>query len=176
VRFADQPGAATVAQMLAQRVNCPETTSAGRWFDAAAGLLGVRRVMAFEGQAAMLLEGLAEAHGATASLAPPKQTDGTPDLLPLLAAMADACDVGLAAAQFHATFATLLVEWMIETAEREIIGTVALGGGCLLNRILAARLREGLEAAGLKVLEARQLPPNDGGLALGQAWIAQRSI
>ncbi len=175
-RYADQPGAATVAQMLAQRINCPETSSAGRWFDAAAGLLGVRRTMAFEGQAAMLLEGLAEAHGAAPPLPLPRGADGASDLLPLLAALADERDAGLAAAQFHATLATLLVEWMIETARREKIHTVALGGGCLLNRILAARLREGLQAAGLTALEARELPPNDGGLALGQAWIAQRSI
>ncbi|HEX8988961.1 MAG TPA: carbamoyltransferase HypF [Rhodocyclaceae bacterium] len=175
-RFNDQAGAATVAQMLSQRINCPSTSSAGRWFDAAAGLLGVRHTMAFEGQAAMLLEGLAAAHGEAAPLAIARLPDGTPDLLPLLAAMAEARDVGLAAAQFHATLATLLVEWMIETAGREKIHTVALGGGCLLNRILAARLREGLQAAGLEVLEARELPPNDGGLALGQAWIAQRSI
>jgi hydrogenase maturation protein HypF len=175
-RLSDQPGAATIAQMLAQRINCPETSSAGRWFDAAAGLLGVRRTMAFEGQAAMLLEGLAEAHGPASPLPLARQADGTPDLLPLLAAMATARDAGLAAAQFHATLAALLVEWVKEIAEREIIRTVALGGGCLLNRILAARLREGLQAAGLKVLEARELPPNDGGLALGQAWIAQRSV
>jgi hydrogenase maturation protein HypF len=175
-RFPDQPGAATIAQMLVQRINCPETSSAGRWFDAAAGLLGVRQTMAFEGQAAMLLEGLAEAHGPAAPWPPARQADGTPDLLPLLDAMATAGDAGLAAARFHATLAALLVEWVKETAEREIIRTVALGGGCLLNRILAARLREGLQAAGLRVLEARALPPNDGGLALGQAWIAQRSV
>jgi hydrogenase maturation protein HypF len=176
VRFKDQPGAATVAQMLAQRINCPATSSAGRWFDAAAGLLGVRRVMAFEGQAAMLLEGMAAAHGPAEALKLARAADGTPDLLPLLAAMADADDPGYAAVQFHDTLAALLVEWVIQTADREIIRTVALGGGCLLNRILAARLREGLQAAGLTVLEARALPPNDGGLALGQAWIAQRSI
>jgi hydrogenase maturation protein HypF len=174
-RFADQPGAATIAQMLARRINCPETSSAGRWFDAAAGLLGVRRTMAFEGQAAMLLEGLAEAHGPARPLAPAWHPDGAPDLLPLLAEMANARDIGLAAAQFHATLATLLAEWMIETAGREKIATVALGGGCLLNRVLASQLRDALEAAGLKVLEARELPPNDGGLSLGQAWIAQRS-
>ncbi|MDD5250728.1 MAG: carbamoyltransferase HypF [Rhodocyclaceae bacterium] len=177
-RFADQPGAATIAKMLAQRVNCPPTSSAGRWFDAAAGLLGVRPVMAFEGQAAMLLEGLASAHGAAAPLPGPSCVggDGTPDLLPLLAAMADAADVGAAAAQFHATLARLLAQWVIEAAEREMIRTVALGGGCFLNRILAADLREKLQHAGLTVLEAREVPPNDGGLALGQAWIAQRSI
>ena len=56
-------GAGAIRAMLAGGVRCPTTTSAGRWFDAAAGLLGLKEVMRFEGQAAMLLEGLAVAHG-----------------------------------------------------------------------------------------------------------------
>jgi hydrogenase maturation protein HypF len=58
-------------------------------------------------------------------------------------------------------------------ARRSGIATVALGGGCFMNRILADGLRAGLERAGLAVLEARQAPPNDGGLALGQAAVAR---
>ena len=63
-RYADEAAAATVADMLARGINAPQTSSMGRWFDAAAGLLDVKRRMAFEGQAAMLLEGIAERHGA----------------------------------------------------------------------------------------------------------------
>jgi hydrogenase maturation protein HypF len=175
-RFADQPAAARLEEMLARGVNCPETSSAGRCFDAATGLLGLRRAMAFEGQAAMLLEGLAAVHGATHPLEIPCQADGTPDLLPLLAVMADAGDAGLAAARFHATLARELAYWAVAAAERENIDTVALGGGCFLNRILTQDLHQRLQTAGLRVLEARRAPPNDGGLALGQAWIAQRSL
>ena len=84
-RFAHQPAAPTVATMLERDLHCPPTSSMGRWFDAAAGLLGVREVMAFEGQAAMLLEGLAEKHG---EIAPDLDAfvlgaAGTLDLLPL---------------------------------------------------------------------------------------------
>ena len=178
LRFGDQPAALGLRQLLDKSVNCPPTSSAGRWFDAAAGLLDVKSVMAFEGQAAMLLEGLAARHGPQAAIAEGWRidADGTLDLLPLAAAIADARDVAMAAAQFHATLAAALAEWVVAAARREKTGTVALGGGCFLNAVLTRDLRARLEAAGLRVLEARQLPPNDGGLSLGQAWIAQHSL
>jgi hydrogenase maturation protein HypF len=174
-RFAAEPAAATVATMLARNLNCPPTSSAGRLFDASAGLLGVRRRASFEGQAAMLLEGLAARHGATAPLAGGWRIEqGQLDLLPLLAAMTDVADRGAAAALFHATLAAALVDWVADAAQRSGVGSVAAAGGCLLNRLLAAALREGLAEKGIGLLEARRLPPNDGGLSLGQAWVAMR--
>jgi hydrogenase maturation protein HypF len=173
-RFAD-PAAATVSRMLARRLQAPPTSSAGRWFDAAAGLLGVRDVVAYEGQAAMLLEGLAARHGPAAPLAGGWRLDpdGTLDLLPLLAVLAEARDAAHGAALFHATLAAGLAEWAVSAARREGIGTVACGGGCFMNAILARELRVALETAGLEMLEARAAPPNDGGIALGQAWVAR---
>jgi len=61
-------------------------------------------------------------------------------------------------------------------ARRERITTVALGGGCLLNRLLASQLCALLRGRGLTVLTAMQAPPNDGGISLGQAWVAQRQL
>jgi hydrogenase maturation protein HypF len=172
-RFADQPGAATIRQMLERITYCPATSSCGRWFDAAAGLLGVKPVMAFEGQAAMLLEGLATAHGHIEPLADGWRIEaGRLSLLPLMAALAESRDPAPAAALFHATLATALAAWVTQAAEREKMDTVALGGGCFLNRLLTQDVRGRLVTAGLNVLEARQVPPNDGGLSLGQAWIA----
>ena len=169
----DQPAASMVRQMLERGVNCPLTSSAGRWFDAAAGLLGVRAVSAFEGQAPMLLEGLADRHGAVAPLeAGWRIAGGMLDLLPLAARLAALDDAAYGAALFHSTLAAALADWTAGAARREGIATVALGGGCFMNRILAADLRERLACAGLRVLEARQAPPNDGGLALGQAAVA----
>jgi len=169
----DQAAAPTVRQMLDRGVRCPPTSSAGRWFDAAAGLLGVRALAAFEGQAPMLLEGLADRHGAVAPLDGGWRVDADVlDLLPLAARLADLDDAAYGAALFHSTLAAALADWASRAARAAGLYTVACGGGCCMNRILMASLRGQLERAGLRVLEARQAPPNDGGLALGQAAVA----
>ncbi|MFO1414118.1 MAG: carbamoyltransferase HypF [Burkholderiales bacterium] len=173
VRFPDEPGAAPVATMLARGLRAPQTTSMGRWFDAAAGLLGVSRRMAFEGQAAMQLEGLAQRHGPVApdrtlfTISPAYELD----LTPLASRLADEQDAGFGAALFHATLVAGLTEWVARVAARHGIATVAAGGGCLLNAILADGLRTSLLRHGVRLVEAQAVPPNDGGLALGQAWI-----
>jgi hydrogenase maturation protein HypF len=167
------PAADAITHMLARNVNCPLATSAGRWFDAAAGLLRIKDAASFEGQAAMLLEGLAARHGPAAPLANHFRidADGTLDLLPLLGVLADTTDAAEGAAVFHATLAEALATWVSVSAERERLDTVALGGGCFMNAILSRTLRHRLVRAGLSVLEAEQAPPNDGGLALGQALV-----
>jgi len=166
------PAASAVAAMLDAGTRCPPTTGAGRLFDAAAGLLGVKLVTSFEGQAAMLLEGLACSAWPVAPWADGFHLgeDGVLDLLPALGRLADAGDAAEAAARFHATLAAGLVDWAVRTAEATGLNTVALGGGCFLNELLCAVLRRELPASGLKILEARRAPPGDGGLALGQAW------
>lgn len=173
--------------MLARQLRCPPTTSLGRWFDAAAGLLGVRDLMQYEGQAAMELEGLAARHGPVEPLAGgyallEKGTvlDFSP-LLPTLMGCKE--DAAYGAALFHATVAAGLAAWVI-AATAETVATpavnpekgqkIAIGGGCAMNAVLMTALRKHLEAVGITPLEARQAPPNDGGLALGQAWVARR--
>lgn len=174
-RFHDEAAAPLVATMLERGINSPQTSSAGRLFDAAAGLLGVRRRASFEAQAAMLLEGLAVRHGPSAACPDGwRIQDGILDLLPMLAHLEDCDDAAAGAAWFHATLAAALVDWVAESAGRTGIRRVAAAGGCLLNRLLSSALRAGLAARGLELLEARTLPPNDGGLALGQAWIASQ--
>jgi len=176
-RFAAQPAAGAVAQLLDRKLNCPRTSSAGRWFDAAAGLLGVSRVMNYEGQAAMQLEALAARHGGVAlEEGLWRLDDGDLDLLPLAARLADEPDATAGAALFHSTLAAALSDWVALAARRQRLTTVALGGGCLLNRVLAAQLMALLRARGLAVLTAVQAPPNDGGIALGQAWVARQRL
>ena len=176
-RFADEPAARAVMAMLERNFNAPETSSAGRAFDAAAGLLGVRRRMAFEGQAAMLLEGLAERHGAVAAERGlfSIRSDHALALDALFSRLADERDAGLGAALFHTTLIWALAEWVIRTADALDITIVACGGGCFLNAILAQGLRRTLAERGIAMLEAMAVPPNDGGLSLGQAWIAMQS-
>jgi len=174
-RFANQ-AASAVCRMLAQDVRCPRTSSAGRWFDAAAGLLGLKEVMRYEGQAAMLLEGLAAAHGPVDPLPDVRLSDDLVlDLLPLLGRLADTHDAGLGAALFHSTLAWGLADWVAAAAARTGIEDVVLSGGCFMNRVMAIDVGRRLAAAGLGVHEACELPPNDGGIAAGQAWVTLMS-
>lgn len=175
--FADQAGAGQIARLLERGLNCPPTPSAGRLFDAAAALLGLCPVQRHEGEAAMRLEALAADHPATPwPDAWRIDTDGRLTWPGLWTRMADAgcapLDAAPAAAAFHATLVAALADWVAHHARATGLRTVALGGGCFINR----RLRNGLVATlterGLTPLEARQAPPGDGGLALGQAAIA----
>lgn len=164
--------------MLERKLRSPHTSSLGRWFDAAAGLLGVRDLAHYEGQAAMELEGLAARHGPAAALPGAYQIvdkGAVLDFTTLLTGLLACPDAALGAAQFHATLAAGLADWLIEAARRENLTQIAVGGGCAMNAILMAALRRPLESAGLTLLEARQAPANDGGLALGQAWVARQA-
>jgi hydrogenase maturation protein HypF len=174
-RFADQPDAGRVAERLASDEDSEETSSMGRLFDAAAGLLGLCSATRFRGQAGLLLEGMAEYQGEVPPLAGGWSIEhGRLDLDPLLAVLADEKDPRRGAALFHATLAAALTDWLVSAAPAE--ATVAATGGCLQNQVLGRALRAGLTAAGLRLLEARRIPPNDGGIALGQVWIAQHHL
>lgn len=181
-RFAGQPAAGQIANVMDRQLNCPTTSSLGRVFDAAAGLLGVKETCSYEGQAAMLLEGLAEGAGTVASwedgwaITP----DGQLNLLPLLGRLAAwPASAGEGAARFHATLAPALVDWLSRAVNENGIHAVALGGGCFLNSILRRAVMNGLDktfGSDLTVLSARQVPPNDGGISLGQAWVALNTL
>ncbi|MBI5890175.1 MAG: carbamoyltransferase HypF [Nitrosomonadales bacterium] len=177
-RFSAQAGAETVFGMLQRQLNCVATTSMGRYFDAAAGLLGVNEIQGYEGHAAMLLEGLADRHGKAEPLADgyALSAEGVLDFHPLLATLADCNDAAYGAALFHATLAAGLSAWLKRAAEQTQLEHVALGGGCFLNNILTQALVDNLPDQGLCVLTAQQLPPNDGAISLGQAAIALQQL
>jgi hydrogenase maturation protein HypF len=125
----------------------------------------------------MLLEGLAARHGPVAPLAEGWTigADGTLDLLPLAAAMLEISGPARGAALFHATLIEALADWILRASLEQDLANVVFGGGCFVNEILARGLRARLLAAGLEVFEAVQAPANDGGIALGQSWVAQRA-
>ncbi|MGE5490414.1 MAG: carbamoyltransferase HypF [Actinomycetota bacterium] len=173
-RYSERDGG-RLYQMLERGFNCPATSSLGRLFDAAAGLLGLRAEARYEGQAAMELEGLAAVHGPVPALEKgAMQTDGVLDFAPLLSFLADCESMTFGAALFHATVAAELADWVAWAAEKTGIRMVACGGGCAMNAVLMTALRGHLEERGIRLLEARRAPPNDGGLALGQGWVARR--
>lgn len=169
-RFAAIPAAARLSQILAKGINCPPTSSAGRLFDAACGLLGIHLVAEFEGQAPMALEKLATAlkvmDGGW------RMENGILDFHPLLSRLSACTDTAEGANLFHGTLVAALADWAAWAAEETGWRSVALGGGCFLNRVLTTGLVEALTARGLKALTARALSPGDAGLAVGQAWIA----
>ena len=172
-----QLAAVAVRQMLERNLNSPPTSSCGRLFDAAAGLLNVRAVAAFEGQAAMLLEALARAHGPVAPMEGGYLIEsGVLSFLPLLDRLANLDDPAFGAALFHSTLAQGLAEWLMGTTAGPAVGAVALGGGCFLNAVLRADLSRRLNRMGIKTYHACRVPPNDGGLSPGQAWVGMLEL
>jgi len=145
----------------------PPTSSVGRLFDAFACLLGLRRRSEYQAQAAIELEQRAAAYGP----APAYPFDLGAHLLDwrpaLRAAIAERREAGLVAARLHAT----LIAMIVAVAERHRARVVALAGGCFANAILLGGAVAALEARGIEVLAPSRLPPGDGGLALGQAWV-----
>jgi hydrogenase maturation protein HypF len=149
---------------------CPASTSVGRLFDAVAALVGVCPRSRHEGEAAARLEDLAE----EMPVAPyPFVWEGAAlDWRPMLAAMlVERHDPPRVAARLHATLCAMVVD----VARRRRAGTVALGGGCFQNRRLVEAIDAALGERGVRVLIPTRVPPSDGGLALGQAWVATRS-
>jgi hydrogenase maturation protein HypF len=165
------PNAARLAARFTAGAHFPLTTSLGRAFDAAAALAGVRLVQQYEGQAAMELEALVACPRAGAGLW--RIVDSCLVLRPLFAALIDENLRGREAADlFHGTLIAALDAWIAEAAATCGLAQIALGGGCLMNRVLADGLAAALRARGLAVFLPRAAPANDGGVSLGQAAFA----
>ena len=174
-RFATQPDAARLAAELAESGAGRQSSSLGRLFDAASGLLGFRQTQIYRDQAGLLMEGAAEGFGETPALSAGwRIANGQLDLLPLFDYLADETNPARGAAVFYATTAAALTEWVCSVVPAG--ARIAAGGGCLQNQVFAGELRSRLSQRGLHLMEARRVPPSDGGLALGQAWVAQRYL
>lgn len=168
-RFAAHKAARLLPQVMEKGLNCPPTTSCGRLFDAACGLLGVHPVAEFEGQAPMALEKMVTAPQVMAGGW--ALDSGVLDLLPLLERLSG-MEAAAGADLFHGTLVAAFADWAEDAARRTGLRIVGLGGGCFFNTVLTAGLVTELERRGLRPLTARQASPGDPGLSLGQAWIA----
>jgi hydrogenase maturation protein HypF len=163
----------------------PVTSSVGRLFDAVAAVIGLRRVVSYEGQAAVELEALARRIGARGvapyrfALVPdeggPERTwvlDPRPALEALLVERRHGAEPPAMAAAFHLGLGRATAEMARQLAEEAGLGAVALSGGVFQNVLLTEVVRSCLRSAGLEVLVHRLVPPNDGGISIGQAAVA----
>jgi len=169
-RYAEHKAAGMLDQIMGKGLNSPETSSCGRLFDAACGLLGIRPVAEFEDQAPMELEGLVQ---------DPQILDGGWTLDdegilgfdPLLARLAD-CEAQKGADLFHGTLAAALIQWTRWALEETGVTMVALGGGCFFNKVLCRLMADGLADSGLDAYFPERLSPGDPAVSVGQALIA----
>src|SRR6266850_2478763 len=182
MRRLDRVAWRTLARAIDRGLNAPLTSSAGRLFDAVASLLGVRDRVAFEAQAAMELEALAAPQ---ADVTYATRLDDTGDALvvrttDVVRGVVDdllrQTPTAVIAARFHATLADVIVSVCGRIRERTGVGAVALSGGVFQNAWLLAAALDALETAGFEVYSHRDVPANDGGLALGQAAVAARRL
>jgi hydrogenase maturation protein HypF len=167
-----------VARIAESPAVSPETTSMGRLFDSVAALCGLRPCVSYEGQAAVELEARAAAGDGTSYHLALGDGHGRRVIDPrgAISAIADDIEAGVPAgtvsARFHEGVALVTAAACSEAAERHRVDLVVLSGGVFQNRRLLERTAELLAAAGLRPLVPERLPPNDGGIAYGQAAIA----
>lgn len=182
-----------VSRMLEQKLNCPQTSSAGRWFDAAAAILGLNIRQSFEAEAAICLERAAQSaidamgeagydvlwQSSLAEVLQLKDMTRCLDLsvlVPRLCAFAQIQQSDEGALYFHIQLAARWVRAAQLACAEHDIDTVALSGGCFFNRILRVLVVRGLESCAIKALLPKQHSCGDAGLPLGQAWVAWQHL
>ncbi len=173
------------ARAIEAGVNAPVTSSAGRLFDAVSSLAGVRQVASFEGQAAMELEwavdprisdaypwrlGAHEGPAPGTFAPPPLVVNWAPAVAQVLADVAAGTPVGVVAARWHNTMAEMIVGVARSVGRARVV----LSGGCFQNAVLCERVDSRLRAEGFTPYWHQRVPPNDGGIALGQIVAALR--
>jgi hydrogenase maturation protein HypF len=167
-----------VRRMIATGLNTVPTSSCGRLFDAVAALIGLRREVTFEGQAAIELEMIAQS-GERGRYDFAIEGDGPwqIDFRPLIAEiLRDPAAAAVKAAKFHNTLAEATVEVCLRIARETGLRRVCLSGGTFQNMRLLGTTAAALRRHGLEVYLHAQVPPNDGGIALGQAAIAAATV
>ena len=181
VRACSQDELRVLQRQLAQNIGCTPTSSMGRLFDAVASLLGVRQGVTYEGQAAIELEaicGTLDCGSYSFQLAEAEltQIDPRPVLEALLADINSGVPKSVVASRFHLGVAELVLEVSCRIRKTTDVGTVALSGGVFQNMRLLQATVGLLKQNQFRVLVHRLVPPNDGGISLGQAVLAQQAL
>lgn len=182
-QYTAHPLTAPVRQLIAQGLNAPLSSSAGRLFDAVAAALGISAErLQYEGQAAIELEALAMQAAASddtdgyplalAQSVTPWCLDPAPLWAPLFADLQRRDTRSAIAARFHRGLIRAVIQTSTQLATRYAVKTIALSGGVWQNRLMLDGVAAGLRQAGWQVLMHGRVPANDGGLALGQACVA----
>jgi hydrogenase maturation protein HypF len=172
---------ATVRSMIERRINTVETSAAGRLFDAVASIVGVRDEVNFEAQAAIELEtcalpGVDAVYPFELAEDVLWQIDVRPTIERIARDVLAGKPAGWISAAFHNTFAAIVVEVCLRLRSAEGIDQVCLSGGTFQNVYLVERTVAKLRADGFEVFLHSKVPPNDGGISLGQAVIANATL
>lgn len=170
-----------ISEQIEKGVNCIETSSLGRLFDAVAALLGLGTYNHFDAQLPMALEAVADSdiqehYEFELTGAKPIQLDLSRMLRQLIDDVQKGCAAGIISTKFHNTLAAALLRMAEAARESTKLSIIALTGGAFCNRYLASRLTKRLKEAGFWVLFNRIVPSNDGGISLGQAAVAVRLV
>jgi hydrogenase maturation protein HypF len=176
----DKQAVRIVRQQIDKKLNSPQTSSMGRLFDALASLIGIRNDVTYEAQAAIEMEALAQEFIAEAKPYPygiEQTADGMQIRLKelLSAAVEDVRTnefAGVIGARFHRTIADIAVDVCKRARTYAGLNEVAVSGGVWQNQVLLDLVRDGLKREKFVVYFHKQVPTNDGGLALGQALVA----
>ena len=178
----------TIRTMIQRRLNTPRTSSIGRLFDAVAALIGLRQVVTYEGQAAIELQWLAEKvfaddtypveireESRSGEPEPTFIVDSRPMVRAILHDLAHKPDRPRIARRFHLSIVEMIVEVCGRIREGNGLDRVVLSGGTFMNSLLTSHAVGRLTARGFTVYCHQRVPPNDGGLSLGQlAVVASR--
>jgi hydrogenase maturation protein HypF len=174
-----------VKKMIVRRFNTPITSSAGRLFDAVAALLGIRDGITYEGQAAMELEWLATETAPDGvypfemvELNPPQQwlIDTRPIIRAVVSDVENGISNGVVARRFHCTLVEMIAQTCSRIRQSTGLQSAALSGGVFMNALLLRESVDRLRKERFKVFRHRLVPPNDGGLSLGQLAVGARLV
>jgi hydrogenase maturation protein HypF len=166
-----------VTAMMQRGLNTIQTSSCGRLFDAVASIVGLRHEVNYEGQAAVelemaVLEGISESYPFEIGAASPWEIDLRPAIEGLVQEVQMKFPVGLMATKFHNTVVAVILEVCRRLRETDGLHRICLGGGTFQNAYLLERVVPALRDRGFDVYLNRQVPINDGGIAFGQAAVA----